>query len=104
MSADIERLQKAAARDPAQLIKLADTLVAHGRAEEAVQACERGLSTRPDDVDLRLALGRALSAAGHLEEAQKALLDAVSRQSRAAAARPAPRREDPTELSAPPSK
>src|SRR5581483_3497027 len=115
MSADIERLRKAASTDPAQLVKLADTLVANGRADEAVQACRRGLGARPDDVPLRLALGRALSAAGHLEEAQAALLDAVSRQSRAAQrpadARPAApttavraRREDPTELSTRPPK
>src|SRR5260370_686645 len=79
----------AACADPGRLVRVAATLVANGRADEGVQACRRGLGTRPDDVPLRLALGRALSAAGHLEEAQAALLDAVSRQSRAAA-RPAP--------------
>ena len=34
-------------------------LVAQGRAEEAVAACRKGLSSRPDDVALRLALGLA---------------------------------------------
>ncbi|HXU69343.1 MAG TPA: tetratricopeptide repeat protein [Polyangia bacterium] len=80
---DIERLRQAALRDPAQVVKLADALVANDRAEEAVQACRTWLGKRPDDVPLRLALGRALSAAGHLEEAQAALLEAVSRQQKA---------------------
>ena len=62
---DIERLRQAALKDPAQLVRLADALVANDRAEEAVHACRRGLAKRPDDVALRLALGRALSAAGH---------------------------------------
>lgn len=87
---DIERLRQAALRDPAQLVKLADALVANDRADEAVQACRRALVQRPDDVPLRLALGRALSAAGHLEEAQAALLDAVNRQQRAKSAAPLP--------------
>ena len=77
MAEDIERLRQAALKDPAQLVRLADALVANDRSEEAVQACRRGLSARPDDIPLRLALGRALSAAGQLEEAQAALLDAV---------------------------
>jgi tetratricopeptide (TPR) repeat protein len=85
MAEDIERLRQAALKDPAQLVRLADALVANDRSEEAVQACRRGLSARPDDIPLRLALGRALSAAGQLEEAQAALLDAVSRQQRAKA-------------------
>jgi tetratricopeptide (TPR) repeat protein len=80
MSVDLEALQKAAARDPSLLVKLADTLVAAGRAEEAVVTCRKALLARPDDVPLRLALGRALSAAGHLEEAQAALLDAAARE------------------------
>jgi predicted Zn-dependent protease len=90
MSSDLDRLERAAKSDPAALIRLADTLVASGRAEDAVAACRKGLAQRPDDVALRLALGRALSAAGHLEEAQAALLDAVSRQKPAA---PAPHLE-----------
>jgi len=92
MSSDLERLKQAAAKDPAALIKLADSLVAAGRADEAVQACRKGLMSRPDDVPLRLALGRALSASGELEEAQAVLLDAVSRQAPrgAAPARRAP--------------
>lgn len=77
---DIERLRQAALKDPAQTVRLADALVANDRAEEAVHACRNGLIKRPDDIPLRLALGRALSAAGHLEEAQAALLEAVSRQ------------------------
>jgi hypothetical protein len=85
MADDIERVRQAALKDPAQLVRFADLLVAQGRAEEAVSACRKGLSSRPDDVALRLALGRALSAAGHLEEAQAALLDAVARQQKAAA-------------------
>ena len=80
---DIERLRQAALKDPAQTVRLADALVANDRAEEAVHACRSGLHKRPDDIPLRLALGRALSAAGHLEEAQAALLDAVSRQQKA---------------------
>src|SRR5439155_1275885 len=72
----------------APVVKLADALVAHDRADEAVQACRRGLAARPDDIPMRLALGRALSAAGHLEEAQAALLDAVSRQKAARDAGP----------------
>jgi predicted Zn-dependent protease len=75
MSVDLDALQKAAAKDPSLLVKLADSLVAAGRAEDAIRACRKGLLTRPDDIPLRLALGRALSAAGHLEEAQAALLD-----------------------------
>jgi tetratricopeptide (TPR) repeat protein len=90
---DIERLRQAAMRDPAQAVKLADALVANDRADEAVLVCRKALQHRPDDVPVRLALGRALSAAGHLEEAQQVLLEAVSRQQKgkAAAARgPAP--------------
>src|SRR3954454_6980817 len=89
MAEDIERLRQAALKDAAQVVRLADALVAHDRAEEAVQACRKGLTQRPDDVPLRLALGRALSAAGRLEEAQAALLDAVSRQQKARSAAPA---------------
>ena len=85
MADDIERLRQAALKDPTQLVRFADLLVASGRSDEAVQACRKGLSQRPDDVPLRLALGRALSAAGMLEEAQAALLDAVARQQRAQA-------------------
>src|SRR4051812_49846266 len=87
---DIERLRQAALKDPAQTVRLADALVANDRAEEAVQACRSGLAKRPDDVPLRLALGRALSAAGHLEEAQAALLEAGARppEQKAAAAGP----------------
>src|SRR3954470_17222546 len=77
---DIERLRQAALKDSGEVGKLADALVAHDRADEAIQACRRGLKARPDDVPLRLALGRALSAAGHLDEAQDVLLEAVSRQ------------------------
>src|SRR2546423_1661380 len=77
---DIERLRQAALKDPAQMVRLADALVASDRADEAVHACRNGLQKRPDDVPLRLALGRALSAAGHLEEAQAARLEAVARQ------------------------
>src|SRR5881227_471661 len=80
---DIERLRQAALRDPGQLLRLADALVANERAEEAVTTCRRALLSRPDDIPLRLALGRALSAAGLLEEAQAALLDAVARQQKA---------------------
>jgi tetratricopeptide (TPR) repeat protein len=80
---DIERLRQAALRDPGQLVRLADALVASERADEAVNTCRRALLSRPDDIPLRLALGRALSAAGQLEEAQAALLDAVSRQQKA---------------------
>src|SRR4051812_15845960 len=92
MSSDLERLRQAAVKDPAALIRLADSLVAAGRADEAVQTCRKGLMSRPDDVQLRLALGRALSAAGELEEAQAVLLDAVSRQ----APRGAPVRRPPS--------
>ena len=80
MSSEIDRLKQAAARDPAQLVRLADTLVASGRAEEAVVTCKRGLQVRPDDNALRLALGRALMASGRLEEAQAALTEAAARQ------------------------
>ena len=79
MSEDIERLRQAALRDPAQFVRLADALVAHDRADEAVQACRSGLSKRPDDVPLRLALGRALSATGQLEEAQAVLTQTGAR-------------------------
>ncbi|MGZ3428750.1 MAG: tetratricopeptide repeat protein, partial [Polyangia bacterium] len=85
---DIERLRQVALKDPAQVVRLADALVANDRADEAIQACRRGLNQRPDDIPLRLALGRALSAAGHLEEAQAALLDAVSRQQKQRGASP----------------
>lgn len=95
MSSELERLKHAAQRDPASVIKLADTLVAAGRAEEAVQWCRQALLKRNDDVAIRLALGRALSAAGHLEEAQAALLDAVSRQQRRpGAGTPEPKRAE----------
>src|SRR5437879_12070416 len=80
---DIERLRQGALKDPAQMVRLADALEASDRADEAIHACRKGLNQRPDDIPLRLALGRALSAAGHLEEAQAALLDAVSRQQKA---------------------
>jgi predicted Zn-dependent protease len=85
---DIERLRQAALRDPAQLVRFADQLVAAGRSDEAIAACRKGLETRPEDIPLRLALGRALSAAGHLEEAQAALLDAVARQKKPPGAAP----------------
>ena len=92
MADDIERVRQAALKDPAQLVRFADLLVAAGRAEEAVQACKKGLSQRPDDVPLRLALGRALSATGDLEAAQAALIEAVARQKSGggSSARPAP--------------
>ncbi len=83
---DIERLRQAALKDPAQVVRFADALVANDRADEAVHACRNWLTKRPDDIPLRLALGRALSAAGHLEEAQAALLEAVSRQQKQKAA------------------
>src|SRR5438270_8477200 len=85
---DIERLRQASVKDPAQVVRLADALVASDRADEAIAACRKGLNQRPDDIPLRLALGRALSAAGHLEEAQAALLDAVSRQQKLKAQAP----------------
>ncbi len=88
---DIERLRQAALKDPAQVVRLADALVANDRADEAVHACRSGLNKRPDDIPLRLALGRALSAAGQLEEAQAALLDAVARQQKARATASPPR-------------
>jgi len=78
MSTEIERLRQAAERDPNQIVKLADTLVAAGRASEAVTACRRGLMVRPGDLNMNLALGRALSAAGQLEEAQAVLMAAMS--------------------------
>ncbi len=92
MSADLEALQKAAAKDPSFLVKLADSLVAAGRAEDAVRACREALAARSDDVPLRLALSRALSAAGHLEEAGAAMMDAAARDRRqkAAAGPPVP--------------
>jgi len=80
MSSENDRGRVIAAKDPAQLIRHADTLVAAGRAEEAVRLCRQGLALRPDDVNIQLALGRALSAAGHLEEAQEVLLAAMSRK------------------------
>jgi tetratricopeptide (TPR) repeat protein len=89
MSVDLDALQKAAAKDPSLVVKLADSLVAAGRADEAIRACRKGLLARPDDIPLRLALGRALSAAGHLEEAQAALLDAASRERKSRGAPPA---------------
>ena len=103
---DIERLRQAALKDAGQVVRLADALVANDRAEEAVQACRRGLTLRPDDVPLRLALGRALSAAGRLEEAQAVLLEAVSRQQKLKGAPPSrgptapqqPSRQQPSRL------
>jgi tetratricopeptide (TPR) repeat protein len=89
-SEDIERLRQAALKDPVQSVKLADALVAQDRADEAVAVCRKALAARTDDIALRLALGRALSAAGRFEEAQAALLDAVSRQQKAKAAAPTP--------------
>jgi tetratricopeptide (TPR) repeat protein len=101
MSADLEALERAAAKDPALLVKLADSLVADGRAEDAIRTCRRALLERPDDVPLRLALARALSAAGQLEEAQAALLDATARERRLRGAGCAPpldgRRDPPPE-------
>jgi predicted Zn-dependent protease len=88
---DIERLRQAALKDPAQLVRLADALVANDRADEAVDACRSGLAKRADDIPLRLALGRALSATGQLEEAQTVLLEAVSRQKQQRGAPAAPR-------------
>jgi tetratricopeptide (TPR) repeat protein len=91
MSSENDRGRVIAAKDPAQLIRHADTLVAVGRAEEAVRLCRQGLALRPDDVNIQLALGRALSAAGHLEEAQEVLLAAMSRKRGVEAPAPAPR-------------
>ena len=79
---EIDRMRQAAAADPTLSVRLCDMLVAAGRADEAVSFCRQELRNRPDDVDLRLALGRALSAAGNLEEAQAALFDAVARKRR----------------------
>ena len=89
MSSEIERLKQAAVRDPAALVRLADTLVAEGRADEAVHTCKKALVSRPDDVPLRLALGRAQMATGNLDEAQQALM--------AAAALKKPRAQKPRE-------
>ncbi len=86
---DLEQLRQAAERDPALLVRLADSLVAAGKADEAVAVCRRWLARRADDVPLRLALGRALSAMGNLEEAQAAMMDAMARQKRQAS-KPAP--------------
>jgi tetratricopeptide (TPR) repeat protein len=90
MSSDIEALRRAALHDPAQRVRLADTLVAAGDATEAVRVCRAGLLRDPDDIPLRLALGRALSAAGDLPEAQAALLDAAKRERKRAQQAPAP--------------
>jgi Flp pilus assembly protein TadD len=91
---EIERLRQAALKNPALLVKLADALVADDRADEAVDVCHDGLATSPEDVPLRLALGRALSAAGRIEEAQAALLQAASHKlkTRAGARAPQPTR------------
>ncbi len=89
MADDIERVRQAALKDPTQLVRFADLLVAAGRSEEAIQACKKGLVQRPDDIPLRLALGRAQAAAGLLEEAGATLLDAVARQQRSKGGAPA---------------
>src|SRR6476659_3425289 len=93
MSAEIERLRREAARDPAALVKLCDRLVAEGHAEEAVQLGRRGVSLRPTDVQLKLALGRALMATGNLQEAQSVLAEAAAYQGAAPAA---PQRQAPS--------
>jgi len=78
MSAEIERLRREAARDPAALVRLCDRLVAEGRGDEAVQLGRRGVASRPSDVQLKLALGRALMAVGSLQEAQSVLAAAAA--------------------------
>jgi tetratricopeptide (TPR) repeat protein len=88
MSAEIERLRREAARDPAALVKLCDRLVAEGQADEAVQLGRRGVGLRPTDVQLKLALGRALMAIGELQEAQTVLAEAARFQSPARAPMP----------------
>ena len=47
---DIERLRQAALRDPAQLVRFADALVANGPAPRRRCSVPRGLLKRPDDV------------------------------------------------------
>ncbi len=81
---DLDSLTKEAGTDPAMQVRLVDALIADGRADEAIDMCRRGLSQRADDIPLRLALSRALSAAGHLEEAAAAMMEAAQRGKKAA--------------------
>ncbi len=79
-SGEIDKARAAAARDPAQRVRLVDLLVAEGQASDAIATCQEGLSLMPSDIPLRLALGRALSAAGRLTEAQQVILDVAAHQ------------------------
>jgi tetratricopeptide (TPR) repeat protein len=86
---EIERLRIEAATDPSARPKLADFLSMHGRAAEAIMECRMGLEEQPEDIPLLLALGRALSAEGELDEAQSMFTRAASlKKSRSAATSP----------------
>src|SRR5437016_2851983 len=98
---EIERLRRAAALDPAARARLADLLSTAGRAAEAVAECRAGLQSRPEDLALLLALGRALSAEGELDEAQEVFARASAIKKRAAAA--APQRRENAALALGPS-
>lgn len=85
---DIERLRRASSQDAGALVRLADLLVAAGKPHEAVEECKRAVGRMPDEASIRLALARALSSAGELDEAQEVFLVAARMQR---AARNAPR-------------
>jgi Flp pilus assembly protein TadD len=62
---------------PLPYLLLAETLVATGRAEEAVAQLEVGVREVPNDADLLLALGRAYLKVGRLPQARMRLDDAA---------------------------
>lgn len=71
----IEELRRRVQRDPASLAfaQLAEEYRRAGLLDEAVQACNTGLSTHPTYLSARVTLGRALLELGQLDAAQAEL-------------------------------
>ncbi|MFY9549898.1 MAG: tetratricopeptide repeat protein, partial [Thermoanaerobaculia bacterium] len=61
-------------------VTLGETLLATGRAKEAIEAFRRALAANPDRVEALLGLGRAAEAAGDFPTAESALRRAVALQ------------------------
>jgi len=61
------------------LVPLAQCLEALGRTDQALQAYERALALRPDDLGIRIAECVLLSQSGHFEEAVQGLTNLAAR-------------------------
>lgn len=78
--AELVRLRSAFSTNPRSeaFAALAERLCELGQPEEAEQVCRKGLVFRPDSLDGKTALARALFLRGRLAEAQELLLEVVT--------------------------